>query len=252
MNEQFLSGRLVLVTGASRGIGRAIVLTMAQKGARIIINYRNNLLAAQETQKMILDKGYEVPIVQQFDVGDADAVSQGISQLIQLHGTIDILVNNAGVVKDSLLVRTTTENWRHMMQTNLDGAFFCSRACAKGMIKKRWGRIINITSVSAQTGIRGQAAYAAAKAGVIGMSKALASELGSRNITVNTVAPGWIDTDMSSAHLAGSKGEAILSQIPLGRVGIPQDIAGVVAFLASNEAQYITGQTLAVNGGLYM
>ena len=231
---------MALVTGASRGIGRAIALKLAQKGAQVILNYHQNEVAVIETAEAIQQSTGQVCQIFQFDVSDSHQVNTALSDL-----KIDILVNNAGISKDNLLLRTQDSDWQRVLQTNLSGAFYCSRICARHMVKQHWGRIIHISSVVAEMGNAGQAAYAASKAGLLGLSRSLALELASRQITVNVVAPGFIKTDMTL-------GLEITDKIPLGFAGIPEDIANAVAFLASEEARYITGHTLDVNGGLHI
>ena len=234
------TNRIALVTGASRGIGRAIALQLAQDGAQVILNYHRNEAAAQETAQAIQEITGHTPKILQFHVGDSAQVHSALSKL-----PIDILVNNAGISKDGLLLRAKDADWQAVLDTNLSGAFYCSRVCARHMIKQHWGRIINLSSVIGRTGNAGQVAYAASKAGILGLTKSLALELASRQITVNAIAPGLIKTDMTT-------GIDIDQQIPLGYAGEPEDIAQAVAFLASEKARYITGHTLDINGGLYM
>lgn len=243
--------KVALVTGASRGIGRAIAICLAQKGMRVIVNFASNEAEAVVTANMIREIGGYDPLVKGFDISDSKSVNDAIDQIEDTLGTIDILVNNAGIVKDGLLIRYRDDDWRRVIDTNLAGAFYCARACARGMMKKRWGRIINISSVVAETGNAGQVAYVSAKAGVIGMTKALARELASRNVTVNAVTPGFIETEMTASLGEASK-ERLIDKIPLGFLGKPFDVANAVAFLASEEARYITGHVLAVNGGMHI
>jgi len=248
---QTLNGKIALVTGASRGIGRSIALYLAKAGARVVVNYASNEAQGYETAKLIKESGAPDPLVRGFDVSNSDAVNQAIADIEANFGAIDILVNNAGIVKDGLLLRYRDEDWRRVIDTNLSGAFYCARACSRQMIKKRWGRIINISSVVGEAGNAGQVAYVSAKAGMIGLTKALAKELASRSITVNAVTPGCIDTEMT-ANLKPEQKQALEKEIPLGFIGSPTDIAASVAFLASEEARYVTGHVLAVNGGMYI
>ena len=244
-----LSDKVAFVTGASRGIGRAVAVTLARRGARVVLCCTAQHKQAEEIAAGIRQEGGHA-CVKVFDVASKDQVNCAVKEVTAQWGPIGILVNNAGLSIDGLCVRFTQQDWQRVIEVNLSGAFFCVQACAMGMMKKRWGRIVTIASVVGQTGSAGQAAYAAAKAGLLGMSKSLALELASRNITVNVVSPGFIETDMTTQLPEGRK-EAILSQIPLGRMGTAQEIAEAVAFLASQEAAYITGQTLSVNGGLH-
>lgn len=243
--------RIALVTGGSRGIGRAICLALANSHTRVIINYVSKEDDARLTAKMIRDTGALDPVIMRFDVADPTQVDGAIGRIQEEIGGIDILVNNAAISKDNLLVRVKNDEWRQMMAINLDGVFYCARACTKHMIKNRFGRIINISSVVAESGHAGQTAYVTAKAGILGLTKSLARELASRNITVNAVTPGYIETDMTAVMTPQQK-EKLLENIPLGMIGKPEDVAGVVRFLASDEARYITGHALAVNGGMYM
>lgn len=246
-----LNDKVALVTGASRGIGRSIALQLAKSGARVVVNYASNESEAHETARLIKEAGGPDPLVRAFDISDSEAVTNAIASIEKEFGVVDVLVNNAGIVKDGLLLRYKDEDWHKVIDTNLSGAFYCSRACARQMIKKRWGRIINISSVVGECGNAGQVAYVSAKAGLIGMTKALARELASRNVTVNAVTPGYIETEMTMA-LKAEQREALEREIPLGQVGKPSDIAHAVTFLASDEAAYITGHVLAVNGGMYI
>jgi 3-oxoacyl-[acyl-carrier protein] reductase len=246
-----LSHKVALVTGASRGIGRSIAVRLAQSGARVVINYASNEEQALQTAQLIKDVGGPEPLLKAFDVSNSAAVTEAIAQIESDFGSIDVLVNNAGIVKDGLLLRYRDEDWHRVLDTNLGGAFYCARVCARQMMKKRWGRIINISSIVGECGNAGQVAYVSAKAGLIGMTKSLAKELASRNITVNAVTPGYVDTEMTAA-LKPEQREALEREIPLGFVGAPSDIAHSVAFLASDEARYITGHVLAVNGGMYI
>jgi len=242
-----LSGKVALVTGASRGIGAAIAKTLAAQGATVVAGARGS--NAETTVSSIAAGGGKAEAVA-LDVTDPANVESVVSGAIGKHGRIDILVNNAGIAKDQLLMRMKREDWDAVIATNLTAAFTCSQAVLRPMMKQRGGRIINISSVVGQMGNAGQVNYAASKAGLIGMAKALAREVASRGITVNVVAPGLIDTDMTKALSAGTS-ETWASQIPLGRLGTPDDVAWAVCFLASDEAAYITGQVVAVNGGMY-
>ena len=245
-----LNGKVALVTGGSRRIGRAVSVRLAAEGADVGVNYVANPAAAEETLRQIAaagGKGFAI----RFNVADADAVQGGIKEIIANHGQVDILVNNAGITRDGLMARMKDEEWDSVLDTNLKGAFLCSKAVMRTMMKKRWGRIINISSVVGFVGNGGQVNYAAAKAGLTGLTKAMARELAGRNITVNCVAPGYIVTDMTDG-LTEDVQEALKAQIPLGILGTPEDVAAAVAFLASSGGSYITGQTLHVNGGMYM
>jgi 3-oxoacyl-[acyl-carrier protein] reductase len=241
-----LSGRTALVTGSTRGIGRAIAETLAGAGARVAVVGRD----AARAQEAAAAVGHGA---QGFgaDVGDPKSVVALVEAVEGAFGQIDILVNNAGLTRDNILFRIKDDDWDTVIDANLRGAFIAIRAASRGMMKRRWGRIINIASIVGITGNKGQANYAASKAGLIGLTKSVAKELGSRNILVNAVAPGFIDTDMTAAMTAEARA-ALSGQIPLERLGTPQDIAGMVAFLASDHAAYITGQTLVVDGGMVM
>jgi 3-oxoacyl-[acyl-carrier protein] reductase len=245
-----LSGKVALVTGGSRGIGRAVCLRLAAMGAKVMVNYVTRPEAAAETVAAISQTGGEAyPI--QFDVSDTSATQESIKKIVAEHGGIDILVNNAGVTKDGLLATMKEEAWDWVMAVNLKGAFTCIKAACRPMMKKRWGRIINVTSVVGFGGNPGQANYAASKAGLVGLTRSAARELASRGITVNGVAPGYIETDMTEG-LPEAVTEKILSEIPLGVLGQAEDIAAAVAYLATDEARYVTGQTIHVNGGMYL
>lgn len=243
-----MSSRVALVTGGSRGIGRSIAQRLANDGIRVAINYVTNEAAAAETVAAIKTSGGNA-IAVRGDVGDEDAVTQLINQVGEQLGPVEILVNNAGITRDGLLMRMKPDEWDVVIQTNLKSVYLCSRAVMRGMLRARWGRIINVSSVSGVYGNAGQANYAAAKAGVIGFTKSLAKEVGSRGITVNAVAPGFIDTDMTAA-LGEDAASTAVKQITLGRLGRPQEVASAVGYLASDDASYITGQTIVVDGGL--
>ena len=243
-------GKTALVTGGSRGIGRAICLRLAQVGYTVAVNYVANPTAAEETVGTITKQGGNA-FVLQFDVADAKDVQQAIKEMGKEYGGPDVLVNNAGITRDGLMARMKETDWDDVLDTNLKGAFLCSKAAMRGMMKKRWGRIINISSVIGFLGNGGQVNYGAAKAGMSGLTKSMAREVASRQVTVNAVAPGYIVTDMTS-DLSEEIQETIKAQIPLGTLGQPEDVAACVAFLASDESAYLTGQTLHVNGGMYM
>ncbi|HWK72146.1 MAG TPA: 3-oxoacyl-ACP reductase FabG [Burkholderiaceae bacterium] len=247
MQDKPLAGRIALVTGATRGIGKAIALELAAQGATVVGTATSESGAQAISEMLAASGGRGVAL----DVNDAQACDDLVAELGKQDGGPHILVNNAGITRDNLAMRMKDEDWDAVIATNLSSVFRLSRAVTRNMMKARWGRIINITSVVGSSGNPGQANYAAAKAGVAGMARALARELGSRNITVNCVAPGFIETDMTRA-LNESQTAAILSQIPLGRLGAAAEIASAVAFLAGPQAGYITGTTLHVNGGMYM
>ncbi len=247
-----LQGRRALVTGGSRGIGRAIALALAERGASVAINYARGEAAAIEVATTIREAGGTALTIG-FDVGDSAAVDAGFKTVVEGFGGLDILVNNAGVSIDALLMRAREEDWETLQRVNLRGTLLCSKAAARHLLRARAkGRIINLTSVVGEQGNAGQTMYAATKAGVIGMTKSMARELASRGVTVNAVAPGFIETDMTSAALQGDARDALLKNIPLGRVGAPDEIAQTVAFLASDAAAYITGHVMRVNGGLHI
>jgi 3-oxoacyl-[acyl-carrier protein] reductase len=243
-------GKVAVVTGGSRGIGRAIACMLAAAGANVTIFYAGNQTAAKETLAEMENTGCPGMMLQ-VDVADREQVETAMKQVILQWGRIDILVNNAGITRDHLLLRLTEENWDQVIQTNLKGAFLCTKAVTRTMMKQRSGRIINVSSVVGVMGNPGQANYVAAKAGVIGFTKAVAKELASRGITVNAIAPGFIQTDMT-AILDEEVKKQILSAIPLGRFGTTADVAELVRFLASDAANYITGQTLHIDGGMVM
>lgn len=243
-----LTDKVAVVTGGSRGIGRSIALDLAKEGAKVVLFYAGNHGAAEETVSAITDLGTEAAAFQ-VNVADAEQVDHAFKQVIKQFGRIDILVNNAGITRDNLLMRIKEEDWDQVVDTNLKGVFLCCKAVIRPMMKQRVGRIINISSVVGVSGNPGQANYVAAKAGVIGLTKTMAKEFASRNITVNAIAPGFIQTDMTSV-LDEKVKEATLASIPLGRFGSAEEIASTVSFLASDKASYITGQTLHVDGGL--
>lgn len=245
-----LDARVALVTGGSRGIGRAIAQSLATTGATVVVNYRGNQAAADETVASIEAAGGKAVAIQA-DVANAEDVERLFKDVSERFGRIDILVNNAGITRDTLMLRMKDDDWDAVMDTNLRGLFLCTRAALRPMTRARWGRIINITSVVGLMGNAGQANYAAAKAGIIGFSKSVAREIGSRSITVNAVAPGFIDTELT-AVLGPETREALIKQIPLGRLGTPEDVASLVTFLASEQAAYITGQTFNTDGGMVM
>jgi 3-oxoacyl-[acyl-carrier protein] reductase len=244
-----LEGRVALVTGAARGIGHACAVVLAESGASVALGGRNEEML-RSVASSIEAAGYQaVPVA--LDVSSAASVGAAVEQIVRVWTKIDILVNNAGITKDSLLLRMKREDWKAVLATNLEGPYDCIRAVLPSMIKQRYGRIINMTSVVAQAGNPGQANYVASKAGLIGLTKAVAAEVASRNITVNAVAPGFIDTAMTQ-NLPDPVRQKILSLIPLKRIGSARDVAYAVRFLASDEAAYITGHCLNVNGGMYM
>ena len=246
--------RVALVTGASRGFGRAIAIALVKDGLRVVMNYTQNEAAAKEALAAALGArdGAKVSL-SRFDVAKAGEVDAAIKAIVEEHGRLDVVVNNAGIAVDGLLLRLKEEDWQRVIDVNLTGALHVARAAARHLLKaKEGGRLVNITSVVGEMGNAGQVSYVAAKAGLIGVTKALARELAARGVTVNAVSPGFIETDMTVAHVQGAAREALLKQIPLGRIGVPEDVAHAVAFLVSREASYVTGQVLRVNGGLLM
>src|SRR6266540_15549 len=244
-------GKTALVTGASRGIGRAIAIVLAQGGANVALNYAGNEAAAAEALRLVEQAGAPKAKLYRFDVADPAACAAAVEQIVGELGGLHVLVNNAGIAIDQLVMRLKDEDWNRQIAVNLTGAFNLIRAVTRPMMKQRGGAIVNLTSVVGEMGNAGQAAYAATKAGLIGLTKSVARELASRNIRVNAVAPGFIDTDMT-AGLPEAARTKMLENIPLARLGSAQEVADAVAFLASDQASYVTGETLRVNGGMYM
>ncbi len=242
--------KVALVTGGSRGIGRAICIRLAAMGIHVYINYVSNSDAADVTRKMITDGGGTADTIA-FNVSDTAETEAAIKGLIKEAGALNILVNNAGITRDGLMARMKEADWDAVIDTNLKGSFICAKAAARSMMKKRWGRIVNISSVIGFAGNAGQVNYAAAKAGMTGLTKSMAREFAARNITVNAVAPGYVVTDMTK-DLPEAIQEKIKAEIPLGSLGSPEDIAAAVAYLVADEASYVTGNTIHVNGGMYM
>jgi 3-oxoacyl-[acyl-carrier protein] reductase len=244
-----LDGKVALVTGASRGIGRVIAQTLAEAGATVVLGARDAARLAEVVREIEAGGGRALAV--SLDVAEKASVEAALGGLLAAHGRLDVLVNNAGITRDNLLLRMRVEEWNDVLATNLTGAFLCTQVALKPMLKQRSGRIVNVTSVVGLTGNAGQANYAASKAGLVGFTKSVAREVASRGITVNAVAPGFIETDMTAAMTDKAR-EAVLSAIPLGRVGEARDVAAAVAFLASDAAGYVTGQVLAVDGGFHM
>lgn len=245
-----MSGRVSIVTGASRGIGRAIAVELGKNGGQVIVNYAGRAEQAQETARLIEAQGGRA-VVEQAEVGQSGAAERLVEVALQTFGRLDVVVNNAGITRDTLLIRMKDEDWDAVMNTNLKGAFQVIRAAARPMMKQRFGRIVNVASVVGIIGNAGQANYVAAKAGVIGLTKTAARELASRNITVNAVAPGLIQTDMTQSLGEEWTGK-LLEQVPLGQIGMPDDVAGAVSWLVSDGARYVTGQVIHVDGGMVM
>jgi 3-oxoacyl-[acyl-carrier protein] reductase len=245
-----LSGKVAVVTGSSRGIGAGIAQTLAAQGAKVVVNHRNSPEGAEEVVSTIKAAGGEAIIIQA-DVGQSSEAQRLIKETIDTYGQIDILVNNAGTTRDTLIMMMKDEDWELVLRTNLTSTYYCSKAAVRPMMKKRSGRIINITSVVGLAGQAGQTNYAASKAGIVGFTKSLAKEVGSRNITVNAVAPGFVPTALTEV-LPSEMTQAAIANTPLGRLGTVEDVANAVLFLVSNEAAFITGQVLTVDGGLVM
>ena len=243
-----LQGKCALVTGGSRGIGRAVCLELARQGANVAVNYAGNQAAAQETVAACQALGVQA-IAIQADVADAAACEAMVKEVLTRFGRLDILVNNAGVTRDGLMPMMKEADWDAVLDTNLKGAFHCMKAVYRPMMKQKYGRIVNLSSIVGLRGNAGQANYAASKAGLIGLTKSMAKELAGRNVTVNAVAPGFIDTDMTAA-LPEKAREAMLSTIPMGRLGQAEDVARAVAFFAGDASAYVTGQVLCVDGGM--
>lgn len=241
-----LNNKIAVVTGASQGIGKIIAFELAKSGAHVACISRNKKAIESIVDEITINGGQASSFP--CDISDSDTLSEIITEIIKENSRIDILVNNAGITKDSLLIRMSIEQWDDVINTNLKGAFHCTKAVVRYMMKNKFGRIINITSIVGLTGNAGQANYAASKAGLIGMTKSIAKEVASRGITANCIAPGWIETSMTD-KLSGEVKNEFLSHIPIGRIGSPNDIANAVIFLASDEAGYITGQTITVDGG---
>lgn len=245
-----LTDRVALVTGGSRGIGRAVCVALAEAGAFVVVNYQGNEQAASETLDLVKAAGGNGEIAK-FDVADAEAAQQAVADIAKRHGRLDILVNNAGIALDNLLMRVRPDELEKTWSVNVGGALYCAKAAIRPMMRAKFGRIINLSSVVAESGNPGQAVYASSKAALIGLTKTLAREYATRGITVNAVAPGFIETDMTAA-LPDAAQKSIIEQTPLGRQGTPREVAAAVLFLASEEAAYVTGQTLRVNGGMYV
>ena len=247
--DRAFEGKVALVTGASRGIGRAIALALGARGATVIVTARSAEAAGRTADEIVTGGGNARPLV--LDIADDRSVDAAMADLLREHATIPLLVNNAGITRDNLLMRMKKEDWNEVIDTNLSGIYRICRSLVPSMVKARYGRIVNITSVVARSGNPGQANYAAAKAGTEGFTRSLARELASRNITVNCVAPGFIDTDMTRT-LTDAQRESLLTQVPMKRLGRPEDVAAGVTYLLSDQASYVTGITLDINGGMYM
>ena len=245
-----LAGKAALVTGGSRGIGRAISLALADRGARVAVNYVTNAQAAAEVVQQIEGGGGKALAIQG-DVSNAEDARRLIDETVRAFEGLDILVNNAGLTRDNLLLRMSEEPWDRVMEVDLRGAYLCTKAALRPMIRRRWGRIVNIASVAGLVGNAGQANYAAAKAGLIGFTKSIAKEVASRQVTANAIAPGLVRTELTSG-LTEAQEQAVLQLVPLGRAALPEDIAPAVVYLASEEASYVTGTVIAIDGGLVM
>ncbi len=248
MGKSDISGRFALVTGASKGIGKASALKLGEQGVSVAVNYNKSQSEAEDTVERLTTLGVQAFIVKG-DISSRDEVSSMVDEVTERFGQIDILVNNAGIISDSLLIRMSDEAWEDVINTNLSGTFYCTRAVLRGMIRRRWGRIINIGSVVGIRGNIGQVNYSASKAGIIGFTKALAKEVASRSITVNTVTPGYINTDTVDVLPQATK-DRIMTWIPQGHFGEVDDVAHMVAFIASEKASYMTGQIVSIDGGM--
>jgi len=250
MVEKFLTGKIALVTGASRGIGRAVALKLSDAGAKVAINFAGNLEKAEEVKAEIESRGGEA-VLAQGKIDNFEVANDIVKKIVETWGTVDILINNAGITRDNLLIKMSESDFDEVIATNLKGVFNCTKAVTRMMMKNRSGRIVNLASVVGLTGHISQANYAAAKAGIIGFTKSAAKELATRGVTVNAIAPGFINTDMT-AKLSEKIREETLNQIPMGKFGTPEDVANLAAFLVSDQAAYITGQVINVDGGLAM